>query len=121
MSSEIVYAEPFQMARRLKGGKALTLFESAQRHEHLGRYSFVAVDPSQSLEVRQGVTYFDDRKRREDPLDLLQMLLRRERRQKLAGLPPFQGDGLAMFLTISDASLNPRRRSRIFLRSAPTW
>lgn len=91
MSSEIVYAEPFQMARRLKGGKALTLFESAQRHEHLGRYSFVAVDPSQSLEVRQGVTYFDDRKRREDPLDLLQMLLRRERRQKLAGLPPFQG------------------------------
>lgn len=90
-SSEIVYAEPFQLARRLAGEKALTLFESAQRHEHLGRYSFLAVNPSRTLEVRSGKTFLDGRRRKEKPLDLLAVLLKRERRAKIAGLPPFQG------------------------------
>jgi para-aminobenzoate synthetase component 1 len=90
-SSEIVYAEPFQMARRLAGEKALTLFESAQRHEHLGRYSFLAVNPAQTLEVRSGETFLDGKPRKEKPLDLLAALLKRERRAKIAGLPPFQG------------------------------
>ncbi len=89
--SEIVYAEPFQMARRLAGEKALTLFESAQRHEHLGRYSFLAVSPSQTLEVRDGETFLDGKLRKEKPLDLLAILLKREQRAKIVGLPPFQG------------------------------
>ena len=89
--SEIVYAEPFQMARRLAGEKALTLFESAQRHEHLGRYSFLAVNPSQTLEVRDGETFLDGKRRKEKPLDLLANFLKRERRAKIVGLPPFQG------------------------------
>jgi para-aminobenzoate synthetase component 1 len=91
LHSEIVYAEPFQLARRLKGEKALTLFESAQRHEHLGRYSFLAVNPSQTLEVRDGETYLDGRRRKEKPLDLLQSLLKQEQRAKIVGVPPFQG------------------------------
>jgi para-aminobenzoate synthetase component 1 len=91
LHNEIVYAEPFQLARRLKSEKALTLFESAQRHEHLGRYSFLAVNPSQTLEVRDGETFLDGKPREEKPLGLLAALLKRQQRAKIAGVPPFQG------------------------------
>ncbi len=89
--TEIVYGEPFAFARRLKGEKALTLFESAQRHEHLGRYSFVAVNPSQSLVVREGVAFLDDVRQTQSPFDVLERVLGQHPRKTLAGLPPFQG------------------------------
>jgi para-aminobenzoate synthetase component I len=89
--TEIVYGEPFAMARRLKGERALTLFESAQRHEHLGRYSFLAVNPRHSLVVRQGVAFLDGVVQQEMPFQVLQNHLEQRPLQSLAGLPPFQG------------------------------
>jgi para-aminobenzoate synthetase component I len=119
LHSEIVYAEPFQMARRLSGGKALTLFESAQRHEHLGRYSFLAVNPSQTLEVRRGETFLDGKPRKEKPLDLLQSLLQREGRAKIAGLPPFQG-GWAGYVSYEfGRQLEPKARIPSFAPICP--
>ncbi len=89
--TEIVYAEPLSLARRLKGERALTLFESAQRHEHLGRYSFLAVNPSHSLLVQDGVAFLDGERKTETPFEILQNHLRTSRRDKIEGLPPFQG------------------------------
>jgi para-aminobenzoate synthetase component I len=79
---EIVYAEPFSLARRLKGEQALTLLESVQRHEHLGRFSFLAVNPAVTVST----------------LDEADALLKRKARPHVAGLPPFQG-GLAGYVS----------------------
>jgi para-aminobenzoate synthetase component I len=79
---EIVYTEPFALARRLKGQRGLTLLESVQRHEHLGRYSFLAVNPSARVSSLEDI---------EDHLE-------RHARQHVSGLPPFQG-GLAGFVS----------------------
>ncbi len=81
---EIVYAEPFSLARRLRGEQALTLLESVQRHEHLGRYSFLAVNPSHSFVGSS--------------LDEIATHLKQKVRPHIAGLPPFQG-GLAGFMS----------------------
>jgi para-aminobenzoate synthetase component I len=88
---EIVYGEPFAMARRLRAGAALTLFESAQRHEHLGRYSFLAVKPKHTLVVRGGKAFLDGKARADDPFVLLQKFLDKSPRAMIEGLPPFQG------------------------------
>jgi para-aminobenzoate synthetase component I len=89
--TEIVYAEPLSLARRLKGERALTLFESAQRHEHLGRYSFLAVNPKHSLLVRNGVAFLDGQRRTETPFEILQAKLAATPHKMREGLPPFQG------------------------------
>jgi para-aminobenzoate synthetase component I len=96
--TEIVYGEPFAFARRLKGERALTLFESAQRHEHLGRYSFVAVNPKQSLVVRDGVAYLDGTLQTRSAFDVLESVLAGHPRKTVVGLPPFQG-GWAGFMS----------------------
>ena len=89
--TEIIYGEPLAMARRLKGERALTLFESAQRHEHLGRYSFLAVNPRHSLVVREGQAFVDGKAKPDKPFDLLRKFLSKTPRKILPGLPPFQG------------------------------
>lgn len=95
---EIIYAEPFAMARRLKGAKALTLLESVQRHEHLGRYSFLACDPRHSLRMLDGVVHLDGVATDELPLALLQRLVDENRTSHMPNLPPFQG-GWAGFIS----------------------
>ncbi len=89
--TEIVYGEPFAFARRLKGERALTLFESAQRHEHLGRYSFLGVNPSHTLVVREGIGFLDGAVQPHAPFEILQSTLLKFERQTVEGLPPFQG------------------------------
>ncbi len=85
---EIAYVEPFSLARRLKGERALMLMESAQRHEHLGRYSFLAVNPSQSFVIHDGTVA---------TLNEIGAFLKGHGRTHIPGLPPFQG-GLAGFI-----------------------
>ncbi len=100
---EIVYAEPFALARRLKGERALTLLESVARHEHLGRYSFVAVNPSVTT------TSLEDAGE----------LLKHKVRAHVAGLPPFQG-GLAGFISYDyGKKLEPKARIAAHAPIAP--
>jgi para-aminobenzoate synthetase component I len=91
---EIVYAEPFVMARRLKGERDLVLLESVQRHEHLGRYSFLAVNPSAS---------FND-------LGEADAHLRGNPRAHVDGLPPFQGGMLGYISYDYGRVLEPKAR-----------
>ncbi len=117
--TEIVYGEPFAMARRLKDESALTLFESAQRHERLGRYSFVAVNPKHSLVVRAGKAFLDGVEMSEKPFDLLQSLLAQNPTKTIAGLPPFQG-GWAGYISYDYGRyLEPKARIPAFQSACP--
>jgi para-aminobenzoate synthetase component 1 len=116
---EIIYAEPFAMARRLRGARALTLFESVQRHEHLGRYSFLAVEPASTLLVANGEVRLDGILQNEAPLALLQRLLREKSCPPVAGLPPFQG-GWAGFISYEFGRwLEPKAKIADFAPIAP--
>jgi para-aminobenzoate synthetase component I len=107
---EIVYWEPIQLAQRLRGQAYLTLFESTMRQEKLGRYSFLACNPSSTLKVENGRTLLDGVVQQEPPLVLLDQILSRNRMPKLAGLPPFQG-GLAGYIGYDfGRSLEPHTR-----------
>jgi para-aminobenzoate synthetase component I len=94
---EIVYWEPLALAQRLRGQKYLTLFESTMRAEKLGRYSFLACNPSSTLKVANGDVTLDDVPQHDAPLVLLDRILNENRRPLMPGLPPFQG-GLAGYI-----------------------
>jgi para-aminobenzoate synthetase component I len=95
---EIVYWEPLRFAMRLRGQKHLTLFESTMRAEKLGRYSFLACNPADTLKVENGCVTLDDVEQREAPLVLLDRILNENRQSLMTGLPPFQG-GLAGYIS----------------------
>lgn len=80
--TEIAYLEPALMAARLRDQRHLTLLETVMRQEHLGRWSFLACNPSESA----------------SSLEHVQRDLRSRRTESLPGLPPFQG-GWAGFLS----------------------
>jgi para-aminobenzoate synthetase component I len=86
---EIVYGEPFGRALRLRGERSLSLFESAQRHEQLGRYSFLAVNPAHRFVLHDADA---------GVLDRIGEWLSARKRPRVDGLPPFQG-GLAGFVS----------------------
>jgi para-aminobenzoate synthetase component I len=116
---EIIYAEPFAMARRLKGARALTLFESVQRHEHLGRYSFLAVDPVITLRLENGQTCLNGAPVSDPPLAIMQRSLAERSYPHVAGLPPFQG-GWAGFISYEfGRRLEPKAKIPDFAAIAP--
>ena len=116
---EIVYWEPIQLAQRLRGQAYLTLFESTMRQEKLGRYSFLACNPSSTLKVENGRIFLDGIVQDEAPLATLDRILSRNRMPKLAGLPPFQG-GLAGYISYDfGRSLEPHTRLPEFSALCP--
>ena len=72
---EIVYGEPARLARRLRHARHLTLLESVLRQEHLGRYSFLACDPTATLTARDGMAYLDGEVQEEPALHVLDRML----------------------------------------------
>jgi para-aminobenzoate synthetase component I len=85
IAAETLYLEPANLAQRLLEEQNITLLESVMRHEHLGRYSFLACNPSQTLRVESGVA------QNEPALEILRENLEENRTEMIAGLPPFQG------------------------------
>ena len=107
---EIIYWEPAGLAQRLRGEANLTLLESVQRLEHLGRYSFLACNPSATLTAQSGQAFLNGVAQREAPLKLLDRLLAERAQAHVPGLPPFQG-GFAGFMSYEmGRSLEPRTR-----------
>ena len=107
---EIVYHEPLALAQRLKGEAHLTLLESAMRQEHLGRYSFLACNPSATLTAHHGRAFIDGVDQADPPLVVLDRLLAGHRTAHAPGLPPFQC-GLAGYISYDfGRSLEPRAR-----------
>ena len=84
LANEIAYLEPALYAARLRDQENLLLFESVMRHEHLGRWSFLACNPSETL--------------RDESLETIRRELAKNTIDSLPGLPPFQG-GYAGFMS----------------------
>ena len=67
---ETLYLEPSLLAAKLRPEENLLLLESVMRHEHLGRYSYLACNPSHVLKVERGQTIYDGSPVSEKPLAL---------------------------------------------------
>jgi para-aminobenzoate synthetase component I len=102
---EIVYAEPFALARRLRWQVAPMLLESTRRHEFLGRYSYLAINPTSTIV--------------DGTLGQIAEHLRKNQRTAVDGLPPFQG-GLAGFVSYDfGKTLEPKARLAGYPSIAP--
>ena len=116
---ETLYLEPAMLAGRLRGEKNLTLLESVMRHEHLGRYSFLACNPAHTLRVENGLAHLDGVVQRIKPLDIIRHLLAASKQHKIVGLPPFQG-GLAGYISYEfGKSLEANSKLPEFARFCP--
>ena len=116
---EIVYGEPARLARRLRHARHLTLLESVLRQEHLGRYSFLACDPTATLTARAGVAYLDGEAQEEPALHVLDRMLAGGQRPHVQGLPPFQG-GFAGYIAYDfGRTLEPKARLPDFASPVP--
>lgn len=114
VAREIVCFEPSALALRLRGAQNLLLLESVMRSEHLGRYSFLACNPTRTLRVTAEGVFLDGVRQAGSALMLIDRLLAENRQEHLAGLPPFQG-GLAGFISYDfGRSLEPRARLPAF-------
>ncbi len=81
---------------KLGAGEGSFLLESIEGGEHLGRYSFLGLDPNSTLTLREGEAdlhgeFGNEAVSYTDPLKLVDSLLQRERPIPLAGLPRFHG------------------------------
>lgn len=80
--------EPVEAFRRLSSWRHCVFFDSAQREETLGRYSFIAADPFHYLEMAEVGG---------DALAELALQMSEYRSESVAGLPPFQGGAAGLF------------------------
>lgn len=80
-----------EAAYRLSHLPNLAFLDSALRHPHLGRYSYVAADPFARFQVRSGLAYLNDEELEGNPFAALRSALARYRSERVEGLPPFQG------------------------------
>ena len=117
--AETLYLEPANVAARLCGEKNLTLLESVMRHEHLGRYSFLACNPSQSLRVEKGLAFLDGAEQNIPALEILRQSLDEHKREMISNVPPFQG-GWAGYISYEfGRSLEPHSKIQEFNALCP--
>jgi para-aminobenzoate synthetase component 1 len=106
---EILYLEPASLAARLRGEQHVTLLESVMRHEHLGRYSYLACNPSLTLGMDGELV----------SLETIRRLLLDHAQENVSGLPPFQG-GLAGYISYEfGRSLEPHSKIPEFAPLCP--
>ncbi|MDO9459436.1 MAG: aminodeoxychorismate synthase component I [Alphaproteobacteria bacterium] len=88
---ETAYLDPIQAFAPWAGQPWSILLDSARLDGAGGRYSYICVNPFQTLMVRDGHPFVDGGVTNRDPFDLLDEILARMKLPQLSGLPPFQG------------------------------
>lgn len=94
---ELPWIEPVTAMRRLAHRPHLTFFDSAAKHESLGRYSYLACDPFSTYTVADGQARCDGRPLEGDPWGMLRTLLAKYSQEHRPDLPPFQGGAAGFF------------------------
>ncbi|MGY3509134.1 anthranilate/para-aminobenzoate synthase component I [Bradyrhizobium sp. USDA 3051] len=94
---ELQWIEPVSAMRRLARRAHLTFFDSAARHESLGRYSFLACDPFITYVVKDGQASCNEWALDRDPWGALRTLLASFPQEHRPDLPPFQGGAAGFF------------------------
>jgi anthranilate synthase component I len=94
---------PVSAYLKLARGSGSFLLESVEGGEHLGRYSFIGIEPTGTVTFREGEAELSGELGNgavpfTDPLSVVDSLLRREEGVHVAGLPPFCG-GAVGFLS----------------------
>lgn len=95
---ELSWIEPVTAMRCLAHRPYLTFFDSAAKHESLGRYSYLACDPFSSYVIADGRASCNGKPLEGDPWDALRALLTTYPQHYRPDLPPFQG-GVAGFFS----------------------
>lgn len=94
---ELHWIEPVTAARCLAHRPHLTFFDSAARHESLGRYSYLACDPFCTYLVAEGQASCSGKALEGDPWRALRTLLAKYPQENRPDLPPFQGGAAGFF------------------------
>ncbi|MET4349239.1 para-aminobenzoate synthetase component 1 [Bradyrhizobium sp. RT9b] len=94
---ELQWIEPVTAMRCLAHRAHLTFFDSAARHELLGRYSYLTCGPFSTYIVADGQASCNGEALEGDPWEVLRTLLAKYPQEHRPDLPPFQG-GAAGFL-----------------------
>lgn len=91
---ELPTTDMIALAERLEGLPHRALLDSAMPHSSLGRYSYLAADPYDRLEVFATGATLGGRPVEGDPMAALARALEAERAEPLPDLPPFQGGAI---------------------------
>lgn len=94
--TEIPALDPLRVFSQLRAHGALFL-DSARYHPKLGRYSFIALDPFQTLTYKKGQAQLNHTVIHQNPFILLQEMLQAFSLSAIPDLPPFQGGVAGMF------------------------
>jgi para-aminobenzoate synthetase component 1 len=91
---ELPIVDMAALAERLSELPHVAFLDSAMRHASLGRYSYLAADPYDVLEVGAGGARLDGREVEGDPLAALARALEGQAISRHPDLPPFQGGAM---------------------------
>ncbi|MGY4509563.1 hypothetical protein [Bradyrhizobium sp. USDA 3650] len=88
---ELQWIEPVTAMRCLAHRAHLAFFDSAARHELLGRYPYLTCDPFSTYIVADGQASCNGEALEGDPREVLRTLLAKYPQEHRPDLPPFQG------------------------------
>lgn len=94
---EVSWMEPVAALQCLADQRHLTFFDSAMRHETLGRYSYLACDPFGTFAINDGRPSWNGEALVGDPWCALRALLATYAQEHRPDLPPFQGGAAGFF------------------------
>src|SRR6516162_3150913 len=91
--------DPWNLAQRLAALPRLLFLDSAWKHSHLGRYSFIMADPFEWISSRGSRTVFSKAEVLENrsPFTVLAERIDSYHAESISGLPPFQGGVAGLF------------------------
>lgn len=94
---EIDYIDPLKMFTLFAGEPWAVFLDSARVMGHLGRYSFIAIDPFRTLSSKNGRIIYGDKVIYGDPFSILQEELSKHSMNPIVDLAPFQGGAAGYF------------------------
>jgi anthranilate/para-aminobenzoate synthase component I len=93
-------ADPALWCHAFRDRPGTVLLDSALKHDRLGRWSFLAIDPVHLVRSKAGRTWIDDNEVDRDPFAVLKSLIDRYRIPDEPDLPPF-ATGIAGYLVMT--------------------
>lgn len=94
---ELPWIEPVTAMPSLAHRSNLTFFDSAARHESLGRHSYLCCDPFSTFKVVEGRATWNDEPLEGEAWKALRALLAKYPQEHRSDLPPFQGGAAGFF------------------------
>ena len=91
LTAEIPYSSPLSLFALFHDQAGALLFHSALAHDEFGRYSYIAIEPFQTLVAKNGSITLDNLPFHGNPFLVLKTLLADYKQSTHPDLPPFQG------------------------------